>query len=172
MPPEAPTLLVGPGNSWGAAPQCALVPPPRPGPRPARPARATSSRWYHKAIPNLGCPGTNSPSRPLPRGHTPLEPHQEDTSSLPGVRAATQGQLPAVFFSFFFFSPRKGRESQPGRLRPGQGSVRRRTPEPTPSPSPPHLPSSCSQLLLPLLKRDPLPLCCVTSGTSLMLSEL
>lgn len=118
-PPEAPALLVGPGNSWGAAPHWALVPPPRPGPRPARPARATSSRWYHKAIPNLGCPGTNSPSRPLLRGPTPLEPHQADALSLLGARAATWQWLPAVCFSF----PENG-----------QGSVRRRAPETAPSP--------------------------------------
>ena len=165
-PPEAPALLVGPGNSWGAAPHWALVPPPRPGPRPARPARATLSRWYHKAIPNPGCPGTNSPSRPLPRGPTPLEPHQEDASSLLGARAATQGRGCRLFVFLFL---RTGRESQPGRLRPRQGSVRRRAPETAPSPSPPHPLRPCSLLLL---KRDPLPLCCVTSGTSPTFSEL
>lgn len=143
-PPEAPALLVGPGNSWGAAPHWAPAPPPRPGPRPSRPARATSSRWYHKAIPNLGCPGTNSPSRPLPRGPTPLEPQQGAASSLLGVRAATRGRSCRLFVFLFL---RMGRESQPGRLRPGQASVRRRAPETAPSTvssAPSFLPVLCS----------------------------
>ena len=130
MPPEAPTLLMGPGNSWGAAPQCALVPPPRPGLWPARPAQATLSRWYHKAIPNLGCSGTNSPSRPLPRGHTPQSLTRKTLHPCPRGGQLLRASCPL----FFFFFPRRGRESQPGRLRPGQGRVRRRTPETAPSP--------------------------------------
>lgn len=130
---------------------CHLRPPPSSWGQATAGGQLLSVPWC--PLPALAC-GQRGPPKPhCPDGTIKLSrtwaaqeqtalpgPSQEATPhrASPGRRfipAPGEGSYsgPAAH-CFVFFFPRRGRESQPGRLRPGQGSVRRRTPETAPSP--------------------------------------